>query len=319
MRRRPTRNTAPKVQSAESAAHPHISYFSDEDWRYSGKYYALEVQTPSDIDPRRIRLRLYGRVLTVTLPGFDPQRRTLPENVNPKEGEAEWSMDTLWLRFPRTDVEPAAVSSPIIERDNVEGPVKTIPIDFDLPVTSIIRPRKPKTDESPMLDEAKSFIHDGERYFPLSLAAPAIQAARTTLVQWINKKTKFDGRPLRTYYFAPANRHFISEESISRATNRFIKWPSEEPAGPVALGEKRNQSGYIGLPDAAKTLGVDHHTIWRWITKGTAPTDRPLDVIKDSASDQLYIRQKDVSALKKLIPRGGLHAGRRSPPVLQPR
>jgi len=155
-------------------------------------------------------------------------------------------------------------------------------------------------------------------YFPLSLAAPAIQAARTTLVQWINKKTKFDGRPLQTYYFAPANRHFISEESIIRAAHRFIKWPSEEPAGPVTLRETRDQSGYIGLTTAAKTLRVDHHTIWRWITKGTAPTDRPLDVIKDPASDQLYIRQKDLALLKKLVPRSGLSIGRRPQPVSQP-
>ncbi len=178
---------------------------------------------------------------------------------------------------------------------------------------------QPQTLERRMVQhDDKSFVQDGVRWFPLSAAAPVIQAPRSTLMHWINKETKFDGRPLQTYYFAPANRYFISEESIDRAANRFIKWPSQEPAGPVTLGEQRDQSGYVGLTDAARTLGVDHHTMWRWTTKGTAPTDKPLDVIKCPASDQFYIRQRDVAALKKIVPRSGLHAGRRAQPGPQP-
>jgi hypothetical protein len=176
----------------------------------------------------------------------------------------------------------------------------------------------PQIDERRrMLDYDKSFIQDGVRYFPLSLAAPIVQAPAPSLLHWIKKQTKFDGRPLQSYYFAPVNQYFISEESIDRAANRFIKWPSQEPAGPVTLGEKRDQNGYIGLTDAARTIGVDHHTMWRWTTKGTAPTDKPLDVVKCPASDQLYIRQKDVTALKKLVPRSGLRAGRRPQTGLQ--
>lgn len=186
------------------------------------------------------------------------------------------------------------------------------------PAAHDIEQPEPKTHERPMLDKAKSFTHDGVRYFPLSVAAPVAQAPVSTLRDWIKKKTKIDGRPLQTYYFAPADLYMISAESINRAANRFIKWPSEEPTGPVTLGETRDQSGYIGLTDAARELGIGHHTIWRWTTKGTAPTDEPLDVIKDPASDQLYIRQRDISALKKLIPRGGLRAGRRPQPGLQP-
>ncbi len=181
-----------------------------------------------------------------------------------------------------------------------------------------IEHRQPQAHERPMLDEAKSFTHDGERYYPLSVAAPEVQAPPSTLLDWIKKETKINGQPVRGYYFAPVNRHFISEESIHRAANRFIKWPSGEPAGPVILGEKRDQTGYIHLPEAASAIGVHHHTLWRWATRGTTPTDKPLDVIKDPASDQLYIRQKDVSALKKLVPRGGLRAGRRSLSTLRP-
>lgn len=174
-----------------------------------------------------------------------------------------------------------------------------------------IEPSETKHHERWMVDYDKSFIQEGVRYFPLSVAAPAIQAPRSTLVHWINKKAKFDGQPLQTYYFAPANQLFISEDSIQRAANRFIKWPSKEPAGRLTIGETNDQSGYIGLTDAARTIGIDHHTMWRWATKGTAPTDKPLDVIKCPASDQYYIREKDVSLLKKLVPRAGLRAGRR--------
>lgn len=180
------------------------------------------------------------------------------------------------------------------------------------PASPSIAPPEIRTDERRMLDFDKSFIHDGVRYFPLSVAAPVIQAPRSTLMHWINKKTKFDGRPLETYYFAPANQYFISEDAIKRATQRFVKWPSQEPAGKVTLGDTDDKSGYIGLTDAARTVGVDHHTMWRWATKGTAPTEKPLDVIKCPASDQFYIREKDVSVLKKHVPRSGLHAGRRA-------
>jgi hypothetical protein len=312
-------------------------------WSHEEQFGGFLIQPASPVDPAQIRIHVQGRALTISFGpgtgsnklsivraskrGQKPEyvraghrhRFVLPETVNPKTTKAVWCIDTLTIRFVYTDVAAPAVTPPMVEPDTVpRSSVIPIPIDFGKPVAPIIR-GKSQPHERSMLDEAKSFTHDGERYYPLSLAAPVIQAARTTLVQWINKKTKFDGRPLQTYYFAPANRHFISEESINRAANRFIRWPSEEPAGPVTLGEKRDQSGYVGLSDAARTLGVDHHTIWRWTTKGTAPTDRPLDVIKDPASDQLYILQKDLALLKKLVPRSGLHAGRRSHPALQPR
>jgi len=191
-------------------------------------------------------------------------------------------------------------------------------ISISVPGSASVELPKAQDDERRrMLDYEKSFIQDGVRYFPLSAAAPVIQAPAPSLLHWIKKQTKFEGRPLQSYYFAPANQYFISEESIDRAASRFIKWPSQEPAGPVTLGEKRDQSGYIGLTDAAQTIGVDHHTMWRWATKKTAPTGEPLDVIKCPASDQLYIRQKDITALKKLVPRSGLRAGRRPQTGLQ--
>lgn len=175
-----------------------------------------------------------------------------------------------------------------------------------------IEPSETKTQGRTMREQAdRAFVQDGITFFPLSAAAPVAQAPASTLLDWIKKKTQFNGRPLQGYHFAPANRYFLSEESIERAANRFVKWPSEEPAGPVTIGETKDECGYIGLTDAARTVGVDHHTMWRWATKGTAPTDEPIQVIKCPASDQYYVREKDVSRLKKLVPRSGLRRGRR--------
>jgi hypothetical protein len=160
-------------------------------------------------------------------------------------------------------------------------------------------------------DDGKSFIQNGVRYFPLSSAAPVVQAPPSTILHWIKKETKFEGRPLNSYHFAPANRYFLSEESIERAANRFMEWPSQKPAGPVTIGHADDESGYVRLQEAAQTIRVDHHTMWRWATRGTAPIDEPLHVIKCPATDQFYIRESDVSKLKELVPRSGLRAGRR--------
>jgi len=163
----------------------------------------------------------------------------------------------------------------------------------------------------------KTVTQGGIRYFPLSFAAPLAQAPETTLRDWINKKTKFAGRTIQTHT-SPTNGLYVSEESVNRMAHRFIKWPSQEPAGRVTIGETDDQSGYVGLTDAARTIGVERHTMWRWATRGTAPTNEPLDVIKCPASDQFYISEKDVSDLKNRIPRAGLRRGPRAQLATQP-
>jgi hypothetical protein len=188
------------------------------------------------------------------------------------------------------------------------------PPDFSTPAppARAIEFANKKTDKRlQMLDQGKSFIQDGVRYFPLSAAAPIVQASPQTILRWIKNGTEFDGQPVQSFHFAPTNQYFISEGSIEKAANRFLKWPSREPAGAVTLGEKKDQSGYVRLTKAAITLGVDHHTIWRWVSLGTTPTEKPLDVIVCPAAAQYYIRQKEITALKKHVPRSGLRAGRR--------
>jgi hypothetical protein len=267
----------------------------------------------------------YPDIVTVMYPRPDKPRGILASaDLFPaaavKISSAKGRYENGWLaiRFRKTggDLSSARAEHAAQWRD-VDAKPFPIPIDIVPPAPAII-PASQETETRPMLDKAKSFTHAGERYYPLSIAAPVVQAPPSTLLDWIKKETKINGQPLRGYYFAPANRHFISEESIERAANRFIKWPSEEPAGAVTLGEKRDHTGYIHLAEAAREIGVHHHTLWRWTTKETKPTEQPLDVIKDPASDQLYIRQKDISALKKIVPRGGLRPGRRSPATLRP-
>jgi hypothetical protein len=336
----PSRSSRKPAPQAAPARQQSTTYFPG--WTSGPAFSGYLLQPASAIDHEKIRVHVQGRALTVSLGSADagtalsgyafqkgsgrhlepvaaPHHRfILPDKVYAKRAKAAWCGNTLIVRFPCTDVKQPATIPPIIEPDIAPAPVISIAVDFGSPVTPIISPPA-STHEPPMLDQAKSFIQDGVRYFPLSAAAPVVQAPAPSILHWIKSQTAFSGRPLQSFYFAPGNQYLISEESIERAASRFIKWPSEEPAGPVVLGEKSDQSGYIGLTEAAKTLGVDHHTIWRWTTKGTAPTDRPLDVIKDPASDQLYIRQKDLAALKQIVPRSGLRPGRRPQNVLEPR
>ena len=175
-----------------------------------------------------------------------------------------------------------------------------------------------QTDERPVIEDDRIITKDGVRFFPIPLAAEHGHAPRTTLLNWIKAKVEFQGRPLNVYQSATAHKAFVAEESVERLAHRFVKWPSNEPAGEVILGETKDKSGYIGIAKAARSLGVDHHTMWLWTARGTAPTEKPLDVIKCSASDQFYIRERDISELKKHIPRTGLRAGRRPQRTAQP-
>ena len=179
------------------------------------------------------------------------------------------------------------------------------------PVLPEAREPETQTHKPRMVEDDRIITKQGGRYFPISLAADFAQAPRTTLLNWIKAKVKFQGRPLQIYNSPTARKAYLTEESVQRVANRFIKWPSKKSAGPVTIGETDDQSGYLGLPDAARTIGVDPHTMWLWATHGKAPTDKPLDVIKCTAPDQFYIREKDVSALKAFVPRSGLRRGRR--------
>jgi hypothetical protein len=171
-------------------------------------------------------------------------------------------------------------------------------------------------DENITIKPDGTLLKDGIPYRAVAEAAPEAQAHRTTLLRWIKDDPELEGGPLESYYLAPARKHFISEKSIQRLANRFVKWDGEhgQPAGPaghVTLGETKDKSGFLGMWEAADIVGVSKRTMWLWASHGNAPIGKPLDVIKCPASNHFYVREKDVYDLKKLIPRSGLQRGRR--------
>jgi hypothetical protein len=163
-----------------------------------------------------------------------------------------------------------------------------------------------------LLQDDRIITKGGIRYFPIPLAAEYGRVPRTTLLDWVKAKVKVNGRALRTYYSSTAHKMFLSEESVQQVAQRFVRVPSGEPAGLITFGESDDQSGYIRLPDAARKIGIDHHTLWCWVTEGNSPLPAPLDVVKCPITEHLSIREKDVFKLKAFIPRSGLHRGRRT-------
>jgi hypothetical protein len=193
------------------------------------------------------------------------------------------------------------------------------------PARAIEHP-KPQPDDTGMIDQNAPQVSNlalelerrltqkittirGIRYFPLALAAALAQAPETTIRDWIKNKKKFGGKLIKTR--ASSAGLSVSQDSIDRMARRFIKWPSQEPAGAVTIGRTEDLSGYMGFTDAARELGIERHTIWRWATKKTGFIDRTLNVIKDLASDQFYIGEKDVAELRAHVPRSGLRRGPR--------
>jgi hypothetical protein len=245
----------------------------------------------------------------------NPEKQTLEDALSPLR--KDFLRKEFSIRMQGAPYDGTVRQDPIIDpriRQPEPQPLSKPPV---LPHT-----RKPETEthERQMAQSDSVVIQNGTLfkgglpYRPLSAAASSARTHRTTLLNWIKNKTPFAGRPLESYHLALANRYYVSEESIDRAANRFIKWQKGKPAGPagpVTIGETRDKTGYIGITKAAQTIGVDHHTIWLWTAHGTAPTEKPLDVIKDPASDQFYIRATEIAQLKKLIPRSGLKRGRR--------
>jgi hypothetical protein len=157
-----------------------------------------------------------------------------------------------------------------------------------------------------------------ERYFPLPLAAWAARASEASISKWVRNRTKFDGRAIKVHVGPLTGGLYVSETSIGRMANRFVKWPSKEPAGTVTLGETNALTGFLAMSEAGQLLGVSKRTAWLWASQGKAPSQEPLDVIQCKTSGYFYIRERDVLRLKALVPRTGLQRGRRPRVAPQP-
>jgi hypothetical protein len=179
----------------------------------------------------------------------------------------------------------------------------------------------PQPDRKKMVEDDRVITKMGIHFYPLVLAAPLAQIPRTTLLDWIRKGVKIEGAPLQTYNSATTRKRYLSETSVKKLAERFVKWPSNEPAGRVTIGQTPELNGYVGLPQAARTLGIDHHTVWLWVTRGNVPKLHPgesLDVIKCPIADHFYIRERDVVRLKSLLRGTGPQRGRNRQTTPQP-
>jgi hypothetical protein len=156
-------------------------------------------------------------------------------------------------------------------------------------------------------------------YVPLSVAAVKAQTTEKNLRDWIKRDIFFRGKPIQTHTISlTGNKLYISEDSVRDMAERFVKWPSDKPAGLITIGKDKNKSGFVSMPEAARILGVSPRTMWLWAKMEKAPTTKTLDIVKCTTSDRLYIREKDVFELKKDLPRTGLHRGRRPQRTCEP-
>jgi HSP20 family molecular chaperone IbpA len=260
---------------------------------------ARSFAVPKSVDTAKIQAYLYDRLLTIVIP---------------RRG-AEEEQESLAARRPAFSVK--INTSPVSTEIETDRILLRAALEEPSVLSHIRRPGQ-FNRAAKMLEDDRIISREGKRYFPISLAADFAQVPRTTLLDWINAKVEFQGRSLTTYDSPTARKRYLTEESVDRLTRRFIKWPSKKPAGQVVIGETDDETGYIGIAKAARAIPVDHHTIWLWIKKGSTPIERPLDVIKCSASDQLYIREKDVAEIKRVIPRPGLRRGRRPRQLARP-
>jgi len=166
--------------------------------------------------------------------------------------------------------------------------------------------------------EGERVLFGGVSYVPLSVASAKAQTTEKNLRDWIKKQVAFNGKLIQTTTIPFTGRKlYVSEDSVRRMAERFVRWPSNEPAGAILLGSTKDKTGYISTPEAAALLGISARTMWLWASRGNAPIHKPLDVIRCTTSDHFYIREDNVRELKRLLPRAGVHRGRRPQQALR--
>ncbi|MFZ0230683.1 MAG: hypothetical protein WAL41_27920 [Mycobacterium sp.] len=239
----------------------------------------------------------------------------MPPDLYPSIREGGYPFDT-----ERIPARPPATYTPRdrISHEPIETP-RTPPVQEIVAPDSVLLPTAPlfPSAGSRVIQDDRMITKEGVRYIPRPLAAWLAHASETTLSSWIEKGAKFGGRSIKTYT-SQTQTLYVSEESLHRMAQRFVKWPSNKPAGPVSIGETDHNNGFIGTADAARIIGVSTRTMWLWASQSKAPTDKPLDVIKCTTSEHFYIREKDVLQLKEVVPRSGLRRGRRPYHSMQP-
>lgn len=168
------------------------------------------------------------------------------------------------------------------------------------------------------MQQESFLVQNGVQYMPLSDAARLAGVQRETLLSWMKNEVKFDGEPIDAVYFKPTGNHFVSMKSVERIANRFIRWPSKEPAGIVIIGETDDQTGYLPTSDAARIIRMADPTLRAWVRLNKTPLDKPLNVIKCTTSGYFYIHHKDVLRLAKHVKEHGVPRGPRRQKSIEP-
>jgi hypothetical protein len=138
---------------------------------------------------------------------------------------------------------------------------------------------------------------NGELYVPVMLAAWQGQTSPSTIRRWVENRVVIAGKAIRTYV-SPGKELYLAAESVDRIAKRFVRWPSNTPAGRPVVGLCDDRMGFLPLQEAADLLGTSKQTLWNWANKGKAASGGLLEVIKCPISDQLYVRHRDIQPLQ---------------------
>jgi hypothetical protein len=71
------------------------------------------------------------------------------------------------------------------------------------------------------------------------------------------------------------------------------KRPQSRPSREV----KHEHKNYISVRVAARRAGLSHTTMYLWAQRGRTPNGMPLDVIKDTLTNQILISEESIRAL----------------------
>jgi len=107
-------------------------------------------------------------------------------------------------------------------------------------------------------------------------------------------------KPIQTYV-SPGKELYLAAESVDRIAKRFVRWPSNAPAGRPIIGLCDDRMGFLPLQQAADLVRISKQTMWNWSNKGKGPSGASLSVIKCPISDQLYVRHHDLQPLEAEI------------------
>lgn len=174
------------------------------------------------------------------------------------------------------------------------------PKEVALQIQSVHTPELIEDGTELVAKDKRIITVNGESYVPVMLAAWQGQTSLSTIRRWVENRVVIAGNPMRTYV-SPGKELYLAAESVDRIAKRFVRWPSNTPAGRQIIGLCDDRMGFLPLQEAADLLGTSKQTLWNWANKGKTVSGGSLEVIKCPISDQLYVRHRDIQPLQNDI------------------